>query len=70
MISLNTGFRLQRIRLLRALDYNKQISFSVTDPGFYRRAPIPKLGLFCNFFCRILHENERIWIGGRPWGPP
>ena len=29
-----------------------------------RGAPIPKLRLFCKFFYRKLHENERIWTPG------
>ena len=36
-------------------------------------APTPKLGVLIYYFCRKLHENERIWTprgGARPWRPP
>ena len=34
--------------------------------------PTPKLGLFCNLFCRKLHENEGTWTLGVhvPGNPP
>ena len=37
-----------------------------------RGRQLPKVLLFCNFFCQKLHENERIWTpggGARPWRP-
>ena len=36
---------------------------SVADPGFSRGAgaPSPKRAFIFQFFCRKLHENERIW---------
>ena len=36
-------------------------------------APTPKVGVLIYYFCRKLHENERIWTprgGARPWRPP
>ena len=34
-------------------------------------APTPKSAIIFLFFCRKLHENERIWTprGARPWHP-
>ena len=47
--------------------------YTVADPGFPRRgAPTPEIGaktlLFGNIFCRIQHENKKIWPqGAHPW---
>ena len=44
------------------------------DPGFSRGgggAPTPKSAIIFQFFCRKLHENERIWTpGGHVPGAP
>ena len=53
---------------------NKYWIFAVADPGFSPRGvrQLPKVLLFSFFFCRKLHENERIWTPrgrGRPWRP-
>ena len=49
-------------------------TFAVADPGFSPGgAPTPKSAIIFQFFCRKLHENERIWTprgGARPWRPP
>ena len=38
---------------------------TVADPGFSGVGwANSKLGLFCKFFCRKLHGNERIWTPG------
>ena len=46
----------------------------VADLGFSPGgAPTPKVGVLIYYFCRKLHENERIWTprgGARPWRPP
>ena len=60
---------------------NKFFTYPVSDPGFFRGgrggALAPKSAIIFNFFCRKLHENERIWTpgGGRvslvpPLDPP
>ena len=39
--------------------------------GWGWEAPTPKVGVL-TYFCRKLHENERIWTPGggtRPWHP-
>ena len=38
---------------------------AVADPGFFRGGvPTPKSAIIFQFFCRKLHENERIWTRG------
>ena len=45
---------------------------TVADPGFSRGgAPTPKSAFIFQYFCRKLHENERIWTpGGASLAPP
>ena len=45
---------------------------AAADPGFSPGgAPTPKSSIIFQFFCRKLHENERIWTprGGVPGAP-
>ena len=34
-----------------------------------RQLPAVRQPIILQSFCRKLHENERIWTGGRPWRP-
>ena len=48
------------------------VALAVADPGFFRRgAPTPKSVIIFQFFCRKLHEDERIWTPeGASLAPP
>ena len=56
------------------LFYEINMHKSVADLGFSPGgAPTPKVGVLIYYFCRKLHENERIWTPGGarvPGAPP
>ena len=48
----------------------EEIVIAVADPGFSQGGCAnSQIGIILQFFGRKLHENERIWTGGRPWRP-
>ena len=55
---------LRKLRLRAVTDH--LLANTVADLGFSPGgAPTPKVGVLIYYFCRKLHENERIWTPGR-----
>ena len=50
--------------MLENSQYDFSLRWRIQDFPEEEGAQTPKLELFCNFFCRKLHENERIWTPG------
>ena len=63
---------LQRPELSPLIDGEYSFCIEVADPGFSREGCAnTKSAIIFQFFCRKLHENERIWTrGGAFLAPP